>query len=80
MQKFFSTPLGEVRMYFVPEYITVAFPCDGGTDAASTPWDKITDVEYLAEAFAYCTVMVFKLIVEQLAVVNNNRHLYEALL
>jgi len=82
IKKHFSTPAGEATLCFVPEFVTVVFPTHVGAedDAVSVPWDKLNDVEFLAEAFGDCTVKVFRPIVEQLGVVYSNRHLYEALL
>lgn len=81
IQKHFNTPSGEARLLFRPEYITVVFPCpDTEDDAVSIPWDKLDDVEFLANSFGHCTVAVFRPIVEQLGLVHANKHIYEALL
>jgi hypothetical protein len=83
IQKHFQTPVGPAKLCFVPEFVTVVF--DPGTvgsedDAVSVPWDKLDDMEFLADAFGHVTVKVFRSIVEQLGVVYANRHIYEALL
>lgn len=81
--KHFDTPSGQAKLCFVRQYVTVVFPhalagCED--DAVSVPWDKLDDVEWLAEAFGDCTVKVFKPIVEQLGLVHTNKAVYEVLL
>lgn len=83
IQKTFDTPAGQATLHFTAAYITVVHqPMLVGQepDAVSVPWDKLNDVEFLAEAFGDCTVKVFRPIVEQLGIVYANRHIYEALL
>jgi hypothetical protein len=80
IQKHFDTPEGQARLLFHAAYITVVFPSAMDEDAVSVPWDKLNDVEWLAEAFGHSTVRVFKPIVENLGRVFANKHIYEALL
>lgn len=80
IQKTFETPSGQARLLFNLDFVTVVFPCGNDEDAVSVGWDKLNDMEFLAEAFGDCTVKVFRPIVEQLGIVYSNRHLYEALL
>lgn len=80
--KEFLTDKGKVSMYPSAEYITVVFPATGAgdCDAASIPWDRIEDVEFISEKLSECTVGVFKMIVQQLGTISRNRHIFEALL
>jgi hypothetical protein len=44
------------------------------------PWAQITDVDFLYKEFDEEAVRVFKQICEMLALINNNKHIYEGLM
>jgi len=45
----------------------------------SLSWSQICDVELLSKRFEFETVATFRVLVEMLGKVHNNRHIYEAL-
>lgn len=79
----FDTTLGPARLLPNREYVTVVFPMSltvGDMDAVSVAWDRMADVEYLADRFADSRVAVFRAIVEQLGTMSRNQAVYEELL
>lgn len=74
--KEFETPSHVVRIF--PGKDAVGLDIDGCPFAL--PWDKISDVEYLANGFGHLLVMDFRVIVEELGIVYKNKNLYEVLL
>lgn len=73
--KEFETPSHTVRIF--PSSECVGLDIDGCPFAL--PWDKASDVEYLANGFGHLLVMDFRVIVKELGIAYNNKDLYLSL-
>lgn len=74
--KEFETPSHVVRI--TPSNEGIGLEIDGCPFIL--PWEKIPNVEYLADGFGHLLVMDFRVIVEELGILYRNKSLYEALL
>lgn len=74
--KQFETPSHLVKITPGPE--GVALDIDGCPFVI--PWDKLDNVEYVADGFGHLLVMDFRKIVEELGNVHRNKHIYEVLM
>lgn len=75
-----DTPAGVAKFYLNREGITAVFPAVGGPDTAFLDWDKITDMEIIADKFGDAQVKVFRVLVEKLGEIHQARHIFEVIL
>lgn len=75
-----DTPSGVAKFYLSKDGITAVFPTADGPDTAFLSWDKITDMEFLADKFGDAQVKVFRVLAEKLGEIHRSRHIFEVIL